>query len=152
MRACTRRENCGNTKCSSQVNTHDSPCKLPSIWLLHWSPKLCQVLKWPAWMEVPWWGAAFRSLKAILQRELHLLPLGLKSRLLFHSCLIWLHSQAANRVGHTSALFEFSSTNLLLTNLVIGPLHCLLWIQDPQVLQTILPEIMNHLNHLVGRG
>lgn len=51
-----------------------------------------------------------------------------------------------------SALFEYSSTNLLLTNLVIGPLHCLLWIQDPQVLQTILPEIMNHLNHLVGRG
>lgn len=122
-------------------------CKLPSIWLLHWSPKLRQVLKWPGWgvphlwMEVPWWAAAFRSLKAILQRELHLLPLSLEPRLLFHGGLMWLRSQAAKRAGHTWALFELSSTNLLLTNLVIGPLHCLLWIQDPQVSQTILHEI-----------
>lgn len=51
-------------------------------------------------------------------RQLHLLPLNFKPRLLSCGCLIWLHSQAVKQGRAHHFLFELSSTNLLLTNLV----------------------------------
>jgi len=130
-------------KSSGLVNTHILLCKLPRVWLLSRSPKLCHMSKCPIWgvQHLGWEHTG---------EELHLgvcrkhgkanCTLNFKPRLLFRGCLVWLCGQTAKQSRAHRFLFELSSTNLLFTNLVTGALDRLISIQYPEVLQTVQPE------------